>query len=68
MELVEDGEFFLKRLPDGEQWLDKYDEMKSLLADTKYLIPKVQLKNAECSTLVEKAEVLIAEQEAFWTL
>ena len=42
--------------------------MKSLLADTKYLIPKVQLKNAECSTLVEKAEVLIAAQESFWTL
>ena len=40
-------------------------EMKSLLADTKYLIPKVQLKKADVSTLVAKAELLIAAQEAF---
>ena len=68
LEVVQGGEFFLNRLLNGEQWLDKYDEMKSLLADTKYLIPKVQLRKAECSALVQKAEVLIAEQEAFWTL
>ena len=34
LEVVQDGDFFLNRLLNGEQWLDKYDEMKSLLADT----------------------------------
>ena len=38
--------------------------MKSLLADT----PKVQLRKAECSALVQMAEALIAAQKAFWTL
>ena len=46
LEVVQGGEFFLNRLLNGEQWLDKYDEMKSLLADTQYLIPKVQLRKA----------------------
>ena len=32
------------------------------------MIPKVQLKKADISTLVAKAELLIAAQEAFWTL
>ena len=42
--------------------------MKSLLTETKYLVPKVQLKKAEVSELVRKAEELIEAQEAFWNL
>ena len=67
-EVVQGGDYFLNRYLNGTQWLDRYDEMKLVLAETKVLIPKVQLKKAEVSSLVQKAEVLISAQEDFWNL
>ena len=41
--------------------------MRSFLAETKTLVPKVQLRKAEASELVSKAELLIQWQDSFWS-
>ena len=57
------GELMLKRLLDGSFWVASYDQMRAELSEVRTLVPKVQLRKAEPSKLVEQAERLIAAQE-----
>ena len=66
-DVQEGGELMLKRLLDGAFWIASYDEMRAELSEVRTLVPKVQLRKAEPSQLVEKAEKLIASQEQFWS-
>ena len=51
----------------GAEWLDSIDKTRSYLAETKTLVPKVQLRKAQVSELVSKAELLIQSQDSFWS-
>ena len=57
------GEKMLKRLLDGSIWVASYDQMRAELSEVRTFVPKVQLRKAEPSKLVEQAEKLIMAQE-----